>query len=333
MHEPSQRPSPVARTSGTKTATTSSTPHTARPTRTGRRSSVRSGGGGGLAFDGGRYSGTPPVWPVRERVCWDGAMADPTPPSPAVALTDPSPRRRTALVTGASSGIGAATVRALAAAGFATVAAARRVEHCEELAREVGGRALALDVTDDASVAALAAAVPEVDVVVHSAGGAFGTDRVEDGDVEGWRRMYDVNVLGVLRVHKALLPAMRRGGDAHVVVLGSIAGFETYPGGGGYTAVKHSVNALCRTMRQEMLGEPVRVTEIAPGMVETEFSVVRLGDAEAAAKVYEGVTPLSAQDVAEVIAFAVTRPPHVDLDRVVVRPVQQADAAHVHRRR
>ncbi len=273
-------------------------------------------------------------------------MTAPTPPSPAPSpaasaapSTAPSTapsggaaRRRTALVTGASSGIGAATVRALAAAGFDTVAAARRVERCEELAREVGGRAVELDVTDDASVAALAAALPEVDVVVHSAGGALGTDRVEDGDVEGWRRMYDVNVLGVLRVHKALLPAVRRGGDGHVVVLGSIAGFETYRGGGGYTAVKHAVNALCRTMRQEMVGEPVRVTEVAPGMVETEFSLVRLGDAEAAAAVYRGLTPLTAEDVADVIAFAVTRPPHVDLDRVVVRPVQQADAAHVHRR-
>jgi NADP-dependent 3-hydroxy acid dehydrogenase YdfG len=222
-------------------------------------------------------------------------------------------------------------VRALAAAGFATVAAARRVERCEELAAEVGGRAVALDVTDPDSVAALAAAVPEAAVVVHSAGGALGTDRVEDGDPEGWRAMYDTNVLGLLRVHQALLPAMRRSGNGHVVVLGSIAGFEVYPGGGGYTAAKHAVHAVCRTLRQELLGEPIRVTEIAPGMVETEFSLVRLGDAAAAAKVYEGLTPLSAQDVAEVIAFAVTRPAHVDLDHVVIRPIAQADAAHVHR--
>ena len=242
-----------------------------------------------------------------------------------------TPRRRTALVTGASSGIGAATVRALAAAGFDTVAAARRVERCEELAREVGGRAVALDVTDAASVAAMAAQVGDVDVVVHSAGGAFGSDTVENGDPEGWKAMYDVNVVGVLRVHQALLAGMRRGGNGHVVVLGSIAGFEVYPGGGGYTAVKHGVNALCRTLRQELLGEPVRVTEIAPGMVETEFSVVRLGSAEAAGKVYQGLTPLTAEDVADVIAFAVTRPAHVDLDKVVLRPIAQADAAHVHR--
>ncbi|WP_420814598.1 SDR family NAD(P)-dependent oxidoreductase [Kineococcus vitellinus] len=213
-------------------------------------------------------------------------------------------------------------MRALAAAGFATIAAAH-------LGRQ---RLAALDVTNAASVAAMAASVGDVDVVVHSAGGAFGSDRVEDGDPEGWKAMYDVNVVGVVRVHQALLAGMRRGGNAHVVVLGSIAGFEVYPGGGGYTAVKHGVNALCRTLRQELLGEPVRVTEIAPGMVETEFSLVRLGDRAAAEKVYEGLTPLSAEDVADVIAFAVTRPPHVDLDRVVVRPVAQADAAHVHRR-
>ncbi|GAB7190060.1 SDR family oxidoreductase [Kineococcus sp. NUM-3379] len=238
---------------------------------------------------------------------------------------------RVAVVTGASSGIGAATVRALAAAGFETVAAARRVERCEELAAQVGGRAVRLDVTDPDSVAALAEAVPDAAVVVHSAGGALGVDRVEDLDPEGWRWMYETNVLGVARVHRALLPALRRSGNGHVVVLGSIAGFEVYPGGGGYTAVKHGVHALCRTLRLELLGEPVRVTEVAPGMVETEFSLVRLGDADAAAGVYRGLTPLSAEDVADVIAFAVTRPPHVDLDHVVVRPVAQADAAHVHR--
>lgn len=255
------------------------------------------------------------------------AQTPQTTPAPA----PDGPRRRTAVVTGASSGIGAATVRALAAAGFATVAAARRVDRIEALAAEVGGRAVPLDVTDDASVAAFAQAVGDVDVVVHSAGGALGADSVEDGDVAGWRDMYDTNVLGVLRVHQALLPAQRRGGNGHVVVLGSIAGFEVYPGGGGYTAVKHGVHALCRTLRLELLGEPIRVTEVAPGMVETEFSLVRLGDAEKAGKVYEGLTPLTAEDVAEIVAFAVTRPPHVDLDHIVVRPVAQADAAHVHR--
>ena len=297
---------------------------------------MTTGGGGGWAREGGRNNGTVPVSPgtaaagnptrrAAVPVCSDGHVTETTP------QTTPPTRVRTAVVTGASSGIGAATVRALAAAGFATVAAARRLDRIEALAAEVGGRAVPLDVTDDASVAAFAQAVGDADVVVHSAGGALGADTVEDGDVAGWQAMYDVNVLGVLRVHQALLPAVRRGGNGHVVVLGSIAGFEVYPGGGGYTAVKHAVHALCRTMRQELLGEPVRVTEIAPGLVETEFSLVRLGDAEKAGKVYQGLTPLTAQDVAEVIAFAVTRPAHVDLDHVVLRPIAQADAAHVHR--
>jgi NADP-dependent 3-hydroxy acid dehydrogenase YdfG len=235
--------------------------------------------------------------------------------------------KRVALVTGASSGIGEATVRALAAAGFETVAAARRVERCEELAREVGGRALRLDVTDDDSVAALADALEQVDVVVHSAGGALGLDPVEKADIDQWRWMYDANVLGVLRVHKALLPKLRAGGNGHVVVLGSIAGFEVYPGGAGYTGVKHAVNALCRTLRLELVGEPIRITEVAPGIVETEFSLVRFGgDADRAAAVYEGLTPLTAADVADVVAFCVTRPPHVDIDHVVVKPVAQASA-------
>ena len=234
---------------------------------------------------------------------------------------------RVALVTGASSGIGAATVRALAAAGLDTVAAARRVERCEELAREVGGRALRVDVTDDASVAALAEQLDRVDVVVHSAGGALGLDKVEDADLEQWRWMYDANVLGVLRVHKALLPKLRASGNGHVLVLGSIAGFEVYPGGAGYTGAKHAVNALCRTLRLELVGEPIRITEVAPGMVDTEFSTVRFGgDAERAAGVYKGLTPLTAEDVADIVAFCVTRPAHVDIDTVVVKPVAQASA-------
>ncbi len=240
---------------------------------------------------------------------------------------------RVALVTGASSGIGAATVRALAAAGFETVAAARRLERCEELAREVGGRALRLDVTDDASVAELTAQLERVDVVVHSAGGALGLDRVEDADLEQWRWMYDANVLGVLRVTKALLPALRASGDAHLVVLGSIAGFEVYPGGAGYTAAKHAVNAMCRTLRLELVGEPIRITEVAPGMVDTEFSTVRFGgDADRAAGVYRGLTPLTAEDVADVVAFCVTRPAHVNLDTVVMKPVAQASATVAARR-
>ena len=239
---------------------------------------------------------------------------------------------RTALVTGASSGIGAATVRALAGAGYRTVAAARRLERCRELATEVGGEAMALDVTDPASVEALAEALPEVDVVVHSAGGALGLEPVAEADEAKWLEMFETNVLGVERVTKALLPALERGGGGHIVVIGSVAGVEVYPGGAGYTAAKHAVNALTRTLRLELLGKPIRVTEVAPGLVETEFSLVRFeGDEERATKVYEGIKPLSAEDVAETVAFVVTRPPHVNIDYLAVKPTAQATARDVHR--
>jgi NADP-dependent 3-hydroxy acid dehydrogenase YdfG len=238
----------------------------------------------------------------------------------------------TAVVTGASSGIGAATVRALAREGFETVAAARRLQRCEELAAEVGGRALRLDVSDPESVAALAEAVPEVAVVVHSAGGAVGLDPIADADEEEWLTMYESNVVGVMRVTKALLPALERSDDGRVVVLGSVAGVEVYPGGAGYTAAKHAAHAVTQTLRLELLGKPIRVTEVAPGLVQTEFSLVRFGgDERRAAEVYRGLKPLTAEDVAEVIAFAVTRPPHVDIDYVGVKPTAQATATVVHR--
>jgi NADP-dependent 3-hydroxy acid dehydrogenase YdfG len=234
---------------------------------------------------------------------------------------------RIALVTGASSGIGAATVRALAAAGFHAVAAARRVERCRELADEVGGEAVELDVTDPESVGALAAGLERCDVVVHSAGGALGLEPVAEADEDAWRTMYETNVLGVERVTKALLPALEGDGGGHIVVIGSIAGVEVYPGGAGYTAAKHAANAVVRTLRLELLGKPVRVTEVAPGMVETEFSLVRFGgDAERAAEVYRGIQALTAEDVADVIAFTVTRPAHVNVDYVAVKPLAQATA-------
>jgi len=243
-----------------------------------------------------------------------------------------SEKGRTALVTGASSGIGAATARSLAAAGFDVVAAARRVERCEELAREISGRALRLDVTDDHSVAELAQALPDLDVLINNAGGALGSEPVAEADEEHWRGMYETDVIGVMRVTKALMPALERSGDAHVVVMGSVAGVEVYPGGAGYTAAKHAVHAVTQTLRLELLGKPIRVTEIAPGLVETEFSLVRYGgDEEKAAKVYEGVTPLSAEDVADAIAFVVTRPPHVDIDYLAIKPRAQATARDVHR--
>jgi NADP-dependent 3-hydroxy acid dehydrogenase YdfG len=244
-----------------------------------------------------------------------------------------SKTRGVALVTGASSGIGAAAVRSLAAEGFEVVAAARRVERCEELAREVGGRALRLDVADPDSVAELAEALPELSVLVNNAGGALGLEPVAEGDEENWRRMYETNVLGVMRVTKALLPALERSGNGYVVVIGSVAGVEVYPGGGGYTAAKHAANAVTRTLRLELLGKPVRVSEVAPGMVNTDFSLVRFeGDRARADKVYEGTDPLTAEDVGDAIAYVVTRPQHVDIDYLSIKPTDQATARDVHRR-
>jgi len=244
-----------------------------------------------------------------------------------------APGPRTAVVTGASSGIGAATVRALANARFATVAAARRLERCQELAADVGGRALRLDVTDPASVEALAAELDDVSVVVHSAGGALGQEPIAEADEEKWRAMYESNVLGVARVTKALLPALERSGAGHLVVLGSVAGVEVYPGGAGYTAAKHAVHAVTETLRLELLDKAIRVTEVAPGLVETEFSLVRYGgDRERADAVYRGLKPLAAEDVAELISFVVTRPPHVDIDYVGIKPTAQATATVAYRR-
>jgi len=243
-----------------------------------------------------------------------------------------STARRVAVVTGASSGIGAATSRSLAAAGFEVVAAARRLERLEPLAEEIGGRALRLDVTDPDSVVELAREVPDAAVLINNAGGALGVGPVAEADEEEWRQMYESNVLGVMRVTKALLPALERSGDGFVVIVGSVAGVEVYPGGGGYTAAKHGANAIARTLRLELLGKPIRVSEIAPGMVETEFSLVRFGgDERRANAVYEGMTPLSGEDVADAITYVVTRPPHVDVDYVSIKPTAQATARDVHR--
>lgn len=239
-----------------------------------------------------------------------------------------------AVVTGASSGIGAATARRLAAEGFHVVAAARRLDRLEKLAAEIGATPFQLDVTDDASVAALAEAVPECAVLINNAGGAFGLDPVAEADLGQWQRMYDVNVLGSVRVTKALLPAMLRHGRGHVVNVTSIAGLLVYEGGAGYTAAKHAQHALTETLRLELNGQPVRITEIAPGMVKTdEFSLIRFdGDVERAEATYRGVeAPLVAEDIADCIAFAVTRPAHVDIDLLVVKPLAQAAPHKVHR--
>ncbi|HEV7770816.1 MAG TPA: SDR family NAD(P)-dependent oxidoreductase [Solirubrobacterales bacterium] len=239
---------------------------------------------------------------------------------------------RTAIVTGASSGIGAATARALADDGYRVIVGARRLERLRALAEEIGAEALPLDVTDNDSVAAFAAAVPGCEVLVNNAGGALGLEPVATADEEAWRQMYDSNVLGTMRLTRALLPRLIASGDGHIFGVTSIAAFETYRGGAGYNAAKHAQRAMLRALRLELLGEPVRVTDVAPGMVETEFSLVRLGDAEAAARVYDGMTPLRAEDVAECIRWAASLPPHVNIDEIVVRPRDQAAATEVHRR-
>lgn len=241
--------------------------------------------------------------------------------------------RHVAVVTGASSGIGEATARRLAAEGFEVVLGARRLDRLRTIADEIGGRAITLDVTDEASVAAFAEQVPVCHVVVNNAGGALGMEPAESADLSKWQQMFDSNVLGVARVTGALMDRLVASGDGRIVVVGSIASFESYPGGAGYTAAKHAVASLTRTLRLELLGRPVRVIQVDPGMVETEFSLVRFeGDSDRAAAVYRGLTPLSADDVADVISFAVTRPAHVNLDRIVVRPRDQASATQVHRR-
>jgi NADP-dependent 3-hydroxy acid dehydrogenase YdfG len=237
------------------------------------------------------------------------------------------------VITGASAGIGAATARALAQAGFALVLGARRTEKLAEIARETGATALPLDVTDPASVAAFAAQIPVASVLVNNAGLSRGLDPIEKGDESHWREMIETNVLGLLRVTRALLPALSRAPHAHIVNVGSVAGFEVYVGGGGYTASKHAVRAISKTLRLELLGRPIRVTEIDPGLVETEFSLVRFdGDEARAKKPYEGMEPLVADDIADCVTWAVTRKPHVNIDEIVVRPVAQATASIVSRK-
>ncbi len=240
---------------------------------------------------------------------------------------------RVAVVTGASAGIGAATARGLAAAGYRVIAAARRLERLEALAAEIGGEPCRLDVTDPASVAELTAGLDRLDLLVNNAGGALGLDPVEQSDDERWRVMWETNVLGLMRMTRALLPALRAAGNGHVINVGSVSGFEIYTGGAGYTSVKHAARAVTQTLRLELLGEPIRITEINPGLVATEFALVRFGgDEERAAATYRGMTPLTGDDVAECIVWAAGRPPHVNIDEIVVRPRDQASVAHIHRR-
>lgn len=249
----------------------------------------------------------------------------------------PSAASRIAVVTGASSGIGAATARRLAAAGYRVVLTARRKDRIEALAEEIdaaghSATAYQLDVTDRAAVDEFATAFKTIGVLVNNAGGALGADPVATGDPADWRAMYETNVIGTLNLTQALLPKLIASGDGTVVVVSSTAGHSTYEGGGGYVAAKHGAHVLAETLRLEIVGQPVRVIEIAPGMVKTDFSLVRYrGDRAAADAVYAGVEhPLVAADVAEAIVHAVELPSHVDLDLVVVKPVAQSAVRTIH---
>jgi NADP-dependent 3-hydroxy acid dehydrogenase YdfG len=241
----------------------------------------------------------------------------------------------TAVVTGASSGIGAATARRLASEGYHVFCAARRADRVESLAAEIGGTAVRCDVTDADQVAVLAGTVGGVlDVLVNNAGGAVGAEPVAEANAADWRAMYEVNVIGLLQVTQALLPALVASGAGVIVNVGSTAGRIAYEGGAGYTAAKHGTQVVTETLRLELYDQPVRVTEIAPGMVRTEeFGLVRFGgDAEKAAGAYAGVAePLVAEDIADAIAWVVTRPPHVNIDELVMRPRAQAAQHKVHR--
>jgi NADP-dependent 3-hydroxy acid dehydrogenase YdfG len=244
---------------------------------------------------------------------------------------------RIAVVTGASSGIGEATARGLTNAGFKVVLGARREDRLMAVARELGGRGLPLDVRDRASIQAFVDAITaefgQVEILINNAGLAAGLQPLAEGSDDDWVQMMETNVLGLLRVTKAMLPLLRRAPRGHIVNLGSVAGFEVYPGGVGYTASKHAVRAITRTLRLELMGEPIRVTEIEPGMVDTEFSLVRFkGDRERAATVYKGMQPLTGADVADCIVWVVTRPPHVNIDEMVVRPIAQATTRDVARK-
>jgi NADP-dependent 3-hydroxy acid dehydrogenase YdfG len=236
------------------------------------------------------------------------------------------------VVTGASSGIGAATVRALAAEGVRVTATARRKDRLAELAAETGCSIVVADVTSDKDVAALvktATASGPVHALVNCAGGAVGMEPVASSPLKEWTSQYDVNVVGTVRVTQAFLPSLRESGRGDVVVVTSTAGIEAYEGGAGYVAAKAAEHAMVRTLRLELTGTGVRVIEIAPGMVHTdEFSLNRFrGDQAAADEVYKGIEPLVAEDVADAIAWAVHRPHHVSVDLMVLRPREQAGAA------
>ncbi|MEV4517331.1 SDR family oxidoreductase [Dactylosporangium sp. NPDC049525] len=244
-----------------------------------------------------------------------------------------------AVVTGASSGIGAATARRLAAEGFHVVAVARRADRLDSLVAALpSATAVVADITSDADISRLVGVVTDlggsVELLVNNAGGAIGAETVEEADLSDWQWMFEVNVLGTVRVTKALLPLLEKSGRATIVMISSTAGLVVYEGGGGYTAAKHAQTAVAETLRLELNGRPIRVVEIDPGMVKTdEFAIKRFeGDAARAEAVYKGVEfPLVADDIADCVAWTATRPHHVNIDRIVVRPLAQAAQHKVHR--
>lgn len=249
-----------------------------------------------------------------------------------VAPSTPDGSRPVAAVTGASSGIGASAARMLAAAGFDVVVGARRFDRIAALAAEIGGRAIALDVTKRESVEAFAGQLPGLNVLVNNAGGALGLEPLAEAVDDHWRAMWESNVFGLMMMTRACLPALERSGMGHIINVGSIAAQESYPGGSGYTSAKHGVTAITETLRLELLGKPIRVTQVDPGMVETEFSIVRFaGDRERAKKVYAGLTPLTPDDVGDIITWVATRPPNVNIDHVRVTPIAQANTTVAHR--
>lgn len=238
-----------------------------------------------------------------------------------------------AVVTGASAGIGAATARALSSDGWHVVLGARRVDRITDLAEELGGTAHRLDVADAASVEAFCGSIDECRLLVNNAGGAVGVETVADAVDDHWITMFESNVLGLMRMTRALLPQLIASGAGTIVNVTSIAAVQGYPGGSGYNAAKFGAHGVTESLRHELLGQPVRVTEVLPGMVDTEFSVVRFaGDEDRAAAVYEGLTPLTADDVAECIRWMAAQPDHVNVDQLVVKPRDQADAFRSHRR-
>lgn len=238
-----------------------------------------------------------------------------------------------AVITGASSGIGAACAARLAADGRPLTIGARRLDRLRRVAQNTNANAVELDVTRPDSVDRFCAAVDACSLLVLSAGGAWGVDSIADADEQDWQRMWETNVMGSLRLVRRLLPQLIASGDGHIVFIGSIAGEQPYPGGGGYNAAKFGVRAMRDVLRLELLGDPVRVSEIAPGMVKTEFSETRFrGDRARAAAVYQGVDALTAEDIADCVAWVVSRPSRVNIDRLIVQPRDQADARTINRR-